>query len=443
MDIVTILSSQDASSLSTETLRHVDATVLQGTVYDFIFSEVEHLRLSFEILNVLESYSRHIVPKAIDRNGAIGAASVAPFWIGKGKFLPHVYHHVRHRQAIPLTLPAFPCKSPNRVDKVLGHLPDLGEELALCRLDALAKDVGRVYAPGAYVNIATDGVLFNDILGVSDDECWEYGEALKSIIAEKRLTCIRLLQPMNLLGILPGEDVNRKDYLATTDSCRQELERRFAPSEGELTAAINDENDRDTCLTYRGMMRFLESDLAMSAPLAGLCRKAKGRVLRVMARKMMQRSEAFTLAIRTIRPLDVRLSMHPSSGAAKLSISLIPTLDGGFQKSPWHSCVSVGVDGRYRMVHVGEVRDTHDLIYHNGRPWFYRERSHVFEWGISVVGFEPRYPYGMLVKLKAGQQEFQVDLEKYTALVAAQSAVIGTVCSSIASKQLEQTRALF
>ena len=44
---------------------------------------------------------------------------------------------------------------------MLGYLPDLGEELALCRLHAMGKDIEKVYTPGAQVNIASDGVLFN------------------------------------------------------------------------------------------------------------------------------------------------------------------------------------------------------------------------------------------------------------------------------------------
>lgn len=50
---------------------------------------------------------------------------------------------------------------PNRKNKVLGNLPDLGEELALRRLHAMGMDIGKVYPPGAQVNIASDGVLFN------------------------------------------------------------------------------------------------------------------------------------------------------------------------------------------------------------------------------------------------------------------------------------------
>ena len=49
----------------------------------------------------------------------------------------------------------------NRDSKVLGHLPDLGEELALMRLHSMAVEIEAVYTPGAIVNVATDGILFN------------------------------------------------------------------------------------------------------------------------------------------------------------------------------------------------------------------------------------------------------------------------------------------
>jgi pyoverdine/dityrosine biosynthesis protein Dit1 len=49
----------------------------------------------------------------------------------------------------------------NRVDKVTGHLPDLGEELALARLQTLCADIGAVYKPGAEITIASDGLLFD------------------------------------------------------------------------------------------------------------------------------------------------------------------------------------------------------------------------------------------------------------------------------------------
>lgn len=278
------------------------------------------------------------------------------------------------------------------MNKVLGYLPDLGEELALSRLHAMGEDIKKVYTPGAEVNIASDGVLFNgeweknlyedrfsilivpplDILGISDEDCWDYGEALRAIIFEKGLTSLSFTRCMSLLDLVSEKDINKKTYLATTDICRQKLEEQYGPSEDAITKLIK--KDKDTSMTYCGMVIFLQSEMETSPALVGLGSSAKIRVYKKVAKKMMQRSEAFTLAIRTLKPQHVRLSMHPSSGATKLSIPLIPTQTGDFQRSPWHSCVAVGLDEGYRCVHSEDVRETHDLIYQNGRPYFYRAR---------------------------------------------------------------------
>ncbi|KAL8650634.1 MAG: hypothetical protein Q9226_005055 [Calogaya cf. arnoldii] len=330
-------------------------------------------RLSLEILDVLEKYGRHLKCKPVLDQSTIEMETKTPAWIGKDKFLPHVSHYVRQAQPVQLTLPAFPCKSLNRKNKVLGHLPDLGEELALGRLHAMGMDIGKVYPPGAQVNIASDGVLFNDILGISDEDCWDYGEELNAIMSEKGLSTLRFTRCMSLLGHLKEESIDRESYLASTKSCRQDLEGRFAPSDEALTELIK--TDKDTILTYRGMAKFLESEMETSPTLAGQSRSARKRVQEKLAKRMMQRSEAFTLAIRTLCPLHVRLSMHPSSGAAKLSIPLVPTSDGNFQRSPWHSCIAAGRDNSFRCVHVEEVRHSHDLVYRYGRPYYYRERD--------------------------------------------------------------------
>lgn len=226
---------------------------------------------------------------------------------------------------------------------------------------------------------------------------------------------------MSLLGQSSDENTTRETYLTSTGRCRQELETRFSPSEEKVSNLIK--TDKDTSLTYCGMVKFLESEMETSPTLAGQARSAKIRAYKKIAKKMMQRSEAFTTAIRTLRPLDVRLSMHPSSGAVKLSIPLIPTLNGNFQKSPWHSCIAVGLDGGYRCVHVEDVRDSHDLIYRHGRPYFYRERSPLFEWRAGQVEFEPSYLRNTLVRPRESIEGVNGDLENLNSLASVQPTV--------------------
>jgi hypothetical protein len=82
----------------------------QPLAFDFAI-ELEHFRLSFEILNVLETYGRHIDLKGPPSKSTNSTEPEPSAWIGKHKFLPHVYHHVQQGQPVQLTLPAFPCKS--------------------------------------------------------------------------------------------------------------------------------------------------------------------------------------------------------------------------------------------------------------------------------------------------------------------------------------------
>lgn len=99
------------------------------------------------IMNVLEGFS-------LQQRGN-------DIFLGREVFSPRVRRHVAAGRTIPMVLPAFPAKSINCVDKVLGPWPDLGEELALDRLNDLCSQIQKVYRPGAMVLIATDGACYN------------------------------------------------------------------------------------------------------------------------------------------------------------------------------------------------------------------------------------------------------------------------------------------
>lgn len=51
------------------------------------------------------------------------------------------------------------------------------------------------------------------------------------------------------------------------------------------------------------------------------------------------------------------------------------------------------------------MRDTHNLIYHNKQPYYYREKSDLWDWDDDRVVFEPQYPQGLLVRPRAGAEE--------------------------------------
>jgi hypothetical protein len=82
-------------------------------------------------------------------------------WKGFESFVPVVLEQIVRQEPIRMILPAFPFKSPNARNKVLGTMPDFGEELALAHLNGLCQNIGEVYAPGADVYISSDGLVYN------------------------------------------------------------------------------------------------------------------------------------------------------------------------------------------------------------------------------------------------------------------------------------------
>ena len=138
-------------------------------------------------------------------------------------------------------------------------------------------------------------------------------------------------------------------YMSTVTEARKQLEAQFGDAYRDVRKLMKD--DEDTMLTYCGFIRFLRTDLRYSTVAAHA--KTSGdyrRVTKEVAMGMMMRAESFTKIILAHRGDYVRLSVHPSSGAVKLSIPLVPQRDeDGWPRTPWHCAIAVGVDGSYKF----------------------------------------------------------------------------------------------
>ena len=141
----------------------------------------------------------------------------------------------------------------------------------------------------------------------------------------------------------------------------------------------------------------------------------------------MRDFQTFAAAIENKCRGHVRLSIHPSVGQTKLSVPLIPQPDGTVM-TPWHSSIAVGVDGSFKTVHAGDVRDTHELIYRNGRPHHFREKSDLYDFGDLKVEFDQLYPCGLIIRpapemeSKPSLRDF--DVKRIRKLAEVQSPVI-------------------
>lgn len=106
-----------------------------------------HEATASNVLNIIASYGVH----SERHSGSWDAFEV---------YLPTVTKQVAAGVPIHILLPAFPFKQDSD-SVVLGPLPDLGEELALARLQGLCDDISTVYSNGAEVLICSDGLVYH------------------------------------------------------------------------------------------------------------------------------------------------------------------------------------------------------------------------------------------------------------------------------------------
>lgn len=279
-----------------------------------------------------------------------------------------VRSYVARRESIHLVLPAFPFKSPNRVDKVLGDLPDMGEEMALESLNRICTDINNIY-PESYttVTIVSDGLVYNDILGISDEDVWNYGSALRKI-SEEKYPCINFARLSSLVDTDLPEPHTKEEYITNAKKYREKIV-SLGPNQDPLGGT--DLEQQNILMTYRGYIKFLDTDLKYDESRRSTSKSQVKKKNQVVAKKMIQRGTAYSLAIKKAFPSSIRLSIHQSQSQYKLPISLL--LGENSFTTPWHCTCALKSDGTWQFAHrhVFQEDPRYQLIYRNERPSFY------------------------------------------------------------------------
>ncbi|KAI1077747.1 Pyoverdine/dityrosine biosynthesis protein-domain-containing protein [Whalleya microplaca] len=323
--------------------------------------EPSHLKTASQILDILSRYK-------LRRNVALPKSNE-----GELKFLVQIHSKVVCGETILMCLPAFPFKSPNTKTKVLGQLPDKAEEVALIHLNGLCTEIGKVYAPGAKLMIISDGLVYNDLLGVPDKDVWAYGEALRALRTREDFGHIEFCRLKDLVVIDVPDELDEIRYVANATNFRHALLKQFSRPEYNVSSRISE--DEDTCLTYRGYIKFLETDLQNVYPIGeGRSKKKYKKGVEYIAKQMLMRGDAFARAVRESFPDRLRLSIHPSTGETKLSVNLLPT--NTVFTTPWHCTIAFRSDGTATTGHRSEFEgdDDFELVYEHDKPSFFREK---------------------------------------------------------------------
>jgi pyoverdine/dityrosine biosynthesis protein Dit1 len=254
---------------------------------------------------------------------------------------------------ITFTLPAFPCKSPNP-NKVLGHLPDMGERASLRFLHSLCMQVEEVYEPGARMLVCSDGHVFADLIKVPDEHVEEYGAALEKMIAEEATSSIELFSLADVYGDLSYPEKRRiltDEFAQSIDSLRAEVR-------------VND----DTLRLYRGITRFLVEDTKDPESMGS--KRALQRDSKQRAYGVIQRSRAWSDLVDEHHKDSVRLSIHPQPcGVPKLGIALL-NIENPWV-TPWHSVAVLDQDGEIFLTKRSEAAQIGRLVLVDGKPSHY------------------------------------------------------------------------
>ncbi|KAI1324201.1 Clavaminate synthase-like protein [Xylariaceae sp. FL0255] len=325
-------------------------------------------------------------------------------------------------EPIELVLPAFPFKSSNKTKKVLGPLPDEAERISLLHLNGLCEGIKDVAEVDAFLTIVSDGVVYNDILGVSDEEVWNYGQALREMATALGCHNLRFARLCDLVKSGSSSDaLDKESYLAEAETYRNSIQANIPAGFDVLDAIANDTN---IVSTYTGYKKFLASE---RDERPGRSRSQTERENAAIAKSMITRGKAFAETVKQNYGNSVRLSIHPSNDKDKISIKLLPQ-NNQIPMTPWHGAIVRGVDGSVSMTHALSVPAvTHDVVYKDGRPSYFRERSDVFSWPGMDLTFEYLYPCGIMIKPTnpaSGYTLSSVDMQKVRILAETSSPIV-------------------
>lgn len=206
------------------------------------------------------------------------------------------------------------------------------------------------------------------------------------------------------------ERLNEIAYISNATNFRHALLSQHGDPLFDASTRIHDDNN--TCLTYRGYLKFLSTDLQDVYPIGPQRSKAQYKKgIEYIAKQMLFRGDAFAKAVRETFPDYVRLSIHPSSMEKKISISVLPTETA--LTTSWHCCIAFRLDGTTTTGHRSQfdADERFELVYKNGRPSFYMEKTDLLSWGQQAGGVscEPMYPAGLMLRPAAGPNALSIE----------------------------------
>ena len=275
-----------------------------------------------------------------------------------------------------------------------------------------------------------------DLVGVPDEECYDYGVQLRTLAQARGFSSIQFTRLSNLMDLGDGEKISKGDYLRLVPVIRKKLmSSKYLDPKFDMEREL--QSNPDTKLTYQSYFSRISEDLKWAkgfdtavASNPALYDAEVSRVTIEMMRRLIVslfficRSvpEQFLLFSTTARPLIkrtlqayealinstslsqlIRLSIHPSLGKSKISIPLLPHGDR-FGDMPWHGSVAMMLNGQITTGNARDFRSRYETIFKGGKPYAFRQPSPLYDWSVDVE-FQHGYEE-LLVKNPRNEVQF-------------------------------------
>lgn len=126
-----------------------------------------------------------------------------------------------------------------------------------------------------------------DLLGVPDRNVWAYGETLRQVAGAKGFKDITFSRLRDLVTLTLPDELDEMTYVANASNFRRALLNEFSDPNWQWKEVCQSE---DVCLTYRGYIKFLETDLENVYPQGPQRSKSKYKKgIEYIAKQMLAR----------------------------------------------------------------------------------------------------------------------------------------------------------
>lgn len=264
--------------------------------------------------------------------------------------LDKILKFIADNKPIHMVLPGFPAKSPN-MNKVLGNLPDKGEQLALSFLNNICESIQSLYPPGAKITICSDGHVFADLVQVSDEQVDSYNKEIDNIIKQGKLKNLDMFGLWNIFGDAHNE-TKLQNFIAGYTLSSNEIKQLIKNTPRELSL-------------FNGIEKFLLEDFLYLEPTKS--KNAIRKRVHDLTYRVIQRSHGWSKVVEDHFPHAIRLSIHPQPcHYNKLGIYLVETRNNWL--TPWHG-VAVLKNGKFELMKKYDaLSNSSKIVMEFGRP---------------------------------------------------------------------------